>query len=188
MPLKQSYAIWNNKGGVGKSTIAFHVASRYAEEHPKENVLVIDLCPQANVSMMLSGGGVAGEDAVLANCMLPTPRTVVGYLSQVIASGSGAQLPNPMDFLTKVETVNDNLTGNLYLLCGDGNLEPMAPAIAGAASQPALTPNSDPWRWVHQIFRSLIDSAVASDSSRNWMVFVDTNPSFPSTLNLPFPR
>ncbi len=54
MPLQNSYAVWNNKGGVGKSTITFHVASRYAENHPETNVLVIDLCPQSN-SRRLSG-------------------------------------------------------------------------------------------------------------------------------------
>lgn len=178
MALIQSYAVWNNKGGVGKSTITFHVASRYAELHPDANVLVIDLCPQANASMMLLGGGIAGEAAVLANCMLPTPRTVVGYLSEVIAGGRGAQLPDPAAFLTQVASVNPNLSKNLYLLCGDGNLEPMSPAIAGAAAQPALTPSSDPWLWVHQIFRSLIESAVASNSTRDWIVLVDTNPSF----------
>ena len=44
------------KGGVGKSTITFHSAMRYAELHPQTKILVIDLCPQANSSMMLLGG------------------------------------------------------------------------------------------------------------------------------------
>ncbi len=34
MAVIQSYAVWNNKGGVGKSTITFHAASRYAELNP----------------------------------------------------------------------------------------------------------------------------------------------------------
>ena len=53
MSLLLSYAVRNNKGGVGKSTIAFHIASRYAENHPDYNVLVIDPCREANASMML---------------------------------------------------------------------------------------------------------------------------------------
>ena len=65
MSLIHSYAIWNNKGGVGKSTITFHLAMRYAELHPDINVLVIDLCPQANSSMMLLGGGSSGEDQII---------------------------------------------------------------------------------------------------------------------------
>lgn len=146
MALLQSYGIWNNKGGVGKSTITFHVAARYAEKHPNRNVLVIDLCPQANASMMLLGGGTTGENAVLNFGTMPTPHTVVGYLSLVLSAGSGAPLPNPMDYLVQVQHTNNNLTGNLFLLCGDGNLEPMAPAISGQAAQPALTPKSQPWR------------------------------------------
>lgn len=43
----EAYAIWNNKGGTGKSTITFHIASRFAEKNPNRKVLVIDLCPQA---------------------------------------------------------------------------------------------------------------------------------------------
>lgn len=178
MSLIHSYAIWNNKGGVGKSTIAFHVASRYAERNPGANVLVIDLCPQANASMTLLGGGTQGENSLLGYCTRATPRTVVGYLSAVISAGSGAPLPNPMDFLVQVSSSNRRMPENLYLLCGDGNLEPMAPAISGAASQPALTPQSQPWRWIHLIFRSLIDNLCQQESESDWMVFIDTNPSF----------
>lgn len=178
MSLIQSYAVWNNKGGVGKSTITFHVASRYAETHPDQNVLVIDSCPQANASMMLLGGGNSGEGAVLANCIEPTPRTVVGYLGQVISGGSGALLPDPMTFLTPVSSVNLDMPTNLYLLCGDGNLEPMAPAISGAAAQQPLIPSAQPWRWVHLILRALIDDIVSRYDDRDWIVFVDTNPSF----------
>src|SRR5580692_1730747 len=95
MGVIRSYAIWNNKGGVGKSTITFHLASRYAEMNPKKRVLVIDLCPQSNSSMMLLGGGTTGEQHVLNLCTEATPRTVVGYLSTVIAQGAGATLPSP---------------------------------------------------------------------------------------------
>jgi cellulose biosynthesis protein BcsQ len=178
MAVLNSYGIWNNKGGVGKSTIAFHLAARYAEKHPEHNVLVIDLCPQANLSMMLLGGGIIGEAAVLNYCTAVTPRTVVGYLSSVIAGGSGAPLPDPMQFLVKVNSSNSHLTDNIYLLCGDGNLEPMAPAINGAAAAPALTPASQPWKWIHLIFRKFIDDVAQRNGTRNWTVFVDTNPSF----------
>jgi cellulose biosynthesis protein BcsQ len=48
MALIQSYGIWNNKGGIGKNTITFHLATRYAEHPKKRDVLVIGLCPQSN--------------------------------------------------------------------------------------------------------------------------------------------
>ena len=59
--MNKSYVIWNNKGGVGKSTITFHIASMYAEKNQDRNVVVIDMCPQANSSMMLMGGGTGAE-------------------------------------------------------------------------------------------------------------------------------
>ncbi|MEZ0251314.1 MAG: ParA family protein [Methylobacteriaceae bacterium] len=173
--MSTKYGIWNNKGGVGKSTITYHVASTFAAQNPDKNVLVIDLCPQANVSMMLLGGGVQGENAVLNFCTEAVPRTVVGYLSEVLSGGERAPLPDPMNFVTRVRDVNPHMTENLYLLSGDGNLEPMAPAITRAADAPPLTPASKPWRWVHEVFRRLIDNLENNDS---WHVFVDTNPSF----------
>jgi cellulose biosynthesis protein BcsQ len=85
MTLTASYALWNNKGGVGKSTITFHLATRYAQLNPERKVLVIDMCPQANVSMILLGGGQEGEDRVLQLCQLdPTPKSMVGYLATVL--------------------------------------------------------------------------------------------------------
>lgn len=178
MGLIRSYAIWNNKGGVGKSTIAFHVAARYAEKNPKKKVLVIDLCPQSNSSMMLLGGGATGERHVLDLCTQADPKTVVGYLSQVISRGPGAPLPAPLDYLVQPRTCNEYMPDNLYLMCGDGNLEPMSPAISAAAAAPPLTPTSQPWKWIHLIFKEFIENVAQKISDADWMVFIDTNPSF----------
>lgn len=178
MAVIRSYAVWNNKGGVGKSTITFHLASRYAEKNPDKKILVIDLCPQANSSMMLLGGGINGESHVLNLCTETTPRTVVGYLSTVISQGAGAPLPDAKKYLVHVKDLNPHMPENIYLMCGDGNLEPMAPAISGAASAPALTPTTQPWKWVHLIFKELINNTANLINDSDWMVFIDTNPSF----------
>ena len=60
------------QGGVGKTTLTFHLASqyvknddvtipdicpRYAKTHVTERVLVVDMCPQANISSALLGKG-----------------------------------------------------------------------------------------------------------------------------------
>jgi chromosome partitioning protein len=63
------YALWNNKGGVGKSYLSFQVAAEYARTHRDQKVLVIDLCPQANSSSVLLGGIIEGEKS---------PRQVFG--------------------------------------------------------------------------------------------------------------
>ena len=178
MTIINRYGIWNNKGGVGKSTITFHIATRYAELNRDKNVIVIDLCPQANSSMMLLGGGTSGETNVVNLCTAAVPRTVVGYLSTIIAGGSGAALPDPNQFTIQVSTLNQNLTDNLYLLSGDGNLEPISPAIINAANAPALTPASQPWVWVHNIFRKYANDFARIHNDKDLMIFIDTNPAF----------
>lgn len=50
------YAFWNNKGGTGKTSLAFQAITRYAELNPKKRVFAIDLCPQANLSELMLGG------------------------------------------------------------------------------------------------------------------------------------
>lgn len=177
MSLIHSYAIWNNKGGVGKSTITFHLAMRYAELNPEQNVLIVDLCPQSNSSMMLLGGGAAGEEHVVDFSSKATPQSVVGYLSTVIANGRGAPLPYPDEFLTNVKMYNGNAPDNIFLLCGDGNLEPMSPAINEAAEAKVLTPTAQPWKWVQELIKDFIFN-LTSQSDKAWMVFIDTNPSF----------
>ncbi|MGN0149461.1 MAG: ParA family protein [Clostridia bacterium] len=177
MSVINSYALWNHKGGVGKSTITFHLAIRYAEKNPDKNVIVIDLCPQANSSMMLLGGGEVGEEHVIKLCSETVPKSVVGYLSTTIMNGRGAKPPKYSDFIVKVEEYNNRLPSNIYLLCGDGNLELMAPAINETASAKALTPNAQPWSWTQEIIKRFIKS-IDDESLSDWMVFIDTNPSF----------
>lgn len=177
MPVINSYALWNNKGGVGKSTITFHLAVRYAELNPDKKVMVIDLCPQANSSMMLLGGGAIGEEKVIKLCSASEPKSIVGYISTTITNGRGANPPLFSDYVVKVSDNNNKLPNNLFLLCGDGNLEPMAPAINETASAKALTPNAQPWKWTQEIIKRLI-SSINDNSDNEWMIFVDTNPSF----------
>ncbi|MFH1556220.1 MAG: ParA family protein [Pseudomonadota bacterium] len=167
----ESYAIWNNKGGTGKSTITFHIASRFAELHPDRNILVIDMCPQANSSMLLLGGGIVGEGHLLDLCSLATPKSVVGYLSDAILHRSVPILSN---YSVQISTINNKISPNLFLLCGDGNLELMAPAINDEASRTPFPGLADPWAWVHQIFKRLSDSL----DKDKWTIFFDTNPSF----------
>lgn len=157
---------------------------RYAELHPQTKILVIDLCPQANSSMVLLGGGSVGEENIINFCKEATPRSVVGYLSTVITNGRGAQVPDPYNFVVNVSDYNTNAPQNLFLLCGDGNLEPMAPAINEAASAKTLTPTAQPWKWIQEIIKNFIEDIT--ESSDQWLVFIDTNPSLAYILRLQY--
>ncbi len=86
-------------------------------------------------------------------------------------------MPVPGDFLVRVTETNRNLPRNIWLLCGDGNLEPMAPLISERATLSSLIPGVNQWLWVHEVIRRFIERA-AEDQDQRWMVFVDTNPSF----------
>ena len=52
----------------------------------------------------------------------------------------------------------------------------MAPAINEAASVKALTPSAQPWKWIQEIIKKFIENIT--NSGKDWMVFIDTNPSF----------
>ncbi|MBR1034493.1 ParA family protein [Bradyrhizobium liaoningense] len=80
------YALWNNKGGVGKSYLTFQVACEYALSHRNEKVLVIDLCPQANASSMLLGGIINGEKHLEEISGKAPKRTIAGYIEERIVS------------------------------------------------------------------------------------------------------
>jgi cellulose biosynthesis protein BcsQ len=54
------YGFWTKKGGVGKTTLSYHLCNTYAELFPDKFVVAIDMCPQANLSSTLLTN-VAGE-------------------------------------------------------------------------------------------------------------------------------
>jgi chromosome partitioning protein len=167
------YALWNNKGGVGKSYLTFQIATEYALTHPDEKILVIDLCPQANASSMLLGGIIRGEH-LLEVISSTSPRlTISGYVDERIRSpynnpNVGSQYP------VQVSEHNNQVPDNLFLVVGDEQLEVQASRVANATRPGPI----DSWRLVHGWISDLI-----SDVRRGWdvadsTVFIDCNPSF----------
>jgi len=53
-------AMFNNKGGVGKTTLTCNLASHFAKNHNKR-VLVIDCDPQCNATQLIMGLDFAAE-------------------------------------------------------------------------------------------------------------------------------
>jgi chromosome partitioning protein len=167
------YALWNNKGGVGKSYLTFQIAAQYARIHHDQNVLVIDLCPQANASSMLLGGIEAGEAAIEALSSATPPSTISGYIADRIVSPyvdthSGA------NYLTHVRSINSNIADNLFLICGDEELEMQAAQIQLACA--AGPPNA--LQLVHTWIRNLTEDVRRSWNQDDITVFFDCNPSF----------
>lgn len=172
MSNNKSYVMWNNKGGVGKSTITFHIASVYAEMHPERDVVVIDMCPQANSSSMLMGGGKQSEEKLQELITKSEPQTIVGYLTEATLEND-ASLEK---YITKLSNVNKNLSENIYLVSGDGNLELIAPLLSERADATPLSAKDDPWVKIHSIIKNLTEKRITPD--RECTYFIDTNPSF----------
>jgi len=165
------YALWNNKGGVGKSYLTFQLATEYARTHPDQRVLVIDLCPQANVSSMLLGGIIEGESRLTE--FAEAGNTIAGYIderirSPYIASNTGA------NFVTQPFASNGEIPRNLFLVSGDERLELQASRVSGATN----TGPADAWSIVHRWISDLINDVRTSWNFQESTVFIDCNPSF----------
>lgn len=176
------YAVWNNKGGVGKTFLSFMMAGEYAQKHPKRNVVIIDLCPQANVSEIVLGGNGKGSRAL--DSLLKTKphrRTIGGYFDERVRSqfsptgNEEKYLINPFN-----EKFNTNLTSNLYIVAGDPSLELQAQVINQIS---ALTQPSDAWKLAHLWVSDLIEG-IQSKLGKDTMFFLDCNPSFASYTEL----
>jgi cellulose biosynthesis protein BcsQ len=167
------YAIWNNKGGVGKSYLTFQIASEYAITHPDQPVLVIDLCPQANASSMLLGGIIDGEQRLTAISGADKRQTIAGYVEERVKSPyitpkTGAE------FLTSAHSYNEHIPKNLFLVVGDENLEIQASRVSKATSPGP----PEAWRIVHTWISDLIYDIRHSWNVADSTVFIDCNPSF----------
>src|SRR3546814_9088230 len=81
--MQKRYGYWNNKGGTGKTSLCFQSVTGYAETHPNERILTIDVCPQANLSELLLGGlNNNGSDKLLVE-QGKVPRCSIGGYFQL---------------------------------------------------------------------------------------------------------
>lgn len=168
-----TYALWNNKGGVGKSYLTFQIACEYARTHPEQKVLVIDVCSQANASSMLLGGMQDGEVELDKLCSQNPRRTIAGYIRDRISS----PYHNPAkgsDYLFQVHSVNPHVPANLYLVPGDEELEMLASRVSHATSPGP----DDAWSKVHLWLSDLIQDVKNCLNLSTLTVFIDCNPSF----------
>jgi hypothetical protein len=124
------YALWNNKGGVGKSYLTFQIACEYARTHRDQKVLVIDMCPQANASSMLLGGIINGEQRQNEFASQPRRRTIAGYVEERIRSPYGSPKIGS-NFIVKVNDYNDWAPENLFLVVASGSLRDASLALFG---------------------------------------------------------
>ncbi|CAF3286400.1 unnamed protein product [Rotaria socialis] len=187
MPLEGSYVVWNNRGGSGKTNLTYHLAIKYAYRNPDKTVLVVDMCPQADLSHAFLGDDEDGHDYVsqigslkkdpmILDGQQRIPRTISGYLDIYTSVG----LPNNVDprtFLFNVSKFNNQLPRNVYLLCGDTSLELLGKAMDLKRSSHTITPYANPWRTITQSLRAFVHK-IGERRGIKLMTFIDTNSSF----------
>ncbi|WP_096379882.1 ParA family protein [Sutterella wadsworthensis] len=168
------YSFYNNKGGVGKTTLCQNAACLYAENHPEKQVLVIDLCPQANISQFLLGGGPAGYEANQQLQTTSSRKNIVGFVDFLLKGGSGFTTLR-RSYAVRVSDHNDHVSDNLYLIAGDSFLESFSLALNYAVINPA---NTRAWVEYMTAIRRLCELEFKEDEYDSLTVFIDCNPSF----------
>ncbi|MDJ0733503.1 MAG: ParA family protein [Nostocaceae cyanobacterium] len=106
------YAFYNNKGGVGKTTLCFNAATLYANNNPNTQVLVIDMCPQANISQLLLGGGTKGYEVNQKLQSLSTRKNIVGFIDWLLKGNSNFRRLNT-SYQVQVHPYKKYIAGNL---------------------------------------------------------------------------
>ena len=99
-------SIFNNKGGVGKSTIAWNLAD--ALGHRGHRVLLVDFDPQCNLSIAMLGEEYFVN--TLARQNQPYGQTIRSFLQRFLQNTGGEEV-----FLHQAEATHENVT----LVAGD---------------------------------------------------------------------
>lgn len=121
-PRTKKLVFANNKGGVGKTTLAFNTAVALAERGYK--TVLIDLDPQCNLSRL-----ALGEDYYLKNLFSDQEKTVADMLRGVVEGGADIDL--------SVSFLPVQACDKLFLLKGDLDLSSYENLLITAYGQAA---------------------------------------------------
>jgi cellulose biosynthesis protein BcsQ len=169
----QTLGFWNNKGGTGKTSLAFQCICQFAKDRPKARILVVDVCPQANLSELLLGGLEGGGGGNLLKVQGQMPRASIGGYFQM-------RLPRPYEggsfqpsaFTVQPGKFNGQIPVNIELIAGDPLLELQANAMSTLANN--QIPGTNTWISIASWLRDLL--AIVADKYD--FAFIDMNPSF----------
>lgn len=171
--MEMKYVFWNNKGGTGKTSIAFQSICRYAEKQRDKKILAIDACPQANLSELFLGGlhykgseRLLGRQGRLPRCSLG------GYFQLRLPSPYTPPVFDSFDFITTPWDYNRAIPRNIDLVCGDPLLELQANAVNTLSNQ--QIPGTNTWIAIIDWLKDFLDKI----SDKYDVVFMDCNPSF----------
>jgi len=159
----KTITFFNNKGGVGKTSLVYHLSWMYAQQGLK--VLAVDLDPQANLSSMFL-------DENTLEHLWPDgehPDTILGCLRPIIR-GIGDLKPA---HLQPIPTVSSLFAAPISLLVGDLGLSTFEDKLS--ASWPLCNDRDESAFRVISAFHRMISSAALTAQAD--VVLVDVGPN-----------
>ena len=142
-----------------------------------QQIIVIDMCPQANVSEILLGGNGKGQNNL--DILFEKQLTIASYIKKIESEGRAILSKNINDYFININHYNEQLPDNLYLLAGDNELDICSNIINFLATSPAR----GAWKDSRTILLDLINE-YASHNEREQVYFIDCNPSFSAYTEL----
>ena len=179
------HCIWNNKGGVGKTFLTYAFSTEYAKANPNKLVVVIDMCPQSNVSEMLLGGNGTGENNLFK--IHENKQTISHYIAERLKSPYNINLTgSETSYFIKPKDYNNKMPDNLRLVAGSSDLDLYSKGIEFFANASRQANQKDAWKNVKSWLASLIEVQESRLDARykEAIFFIDCNPSFASYTEL----
>ena len=164
---------WNNKGGTGKTSLAFQSICSFAAIKKDQRILVVDVCPQANLSELLLGGqeNNGGSNLLILHGQQGR-RSIGGYFQSRLPKPFDKSSLSPYGYISRPYDFNAVIPENIHLLAGDPLLELQANAVSTLAN--TQIPGTNSWASVTGWLRDYLETCQADFD----YCFIDMNPSF----------
>ncbi|MGO9228185.1 MAG: ParA family protein [Bryobacteraceae bacterium] len=159
----KTIAFFNNKGGVGKTTLVYHLAWMFADMGLR--VIAADLDPQSNLTSMFL------EEDRLEELWPDAkhPNTIHGVVEPILRGIGDVQAPHVEDIATQ----NGLLSGDLGLIAGDLALSGFEDKLSDAWPR-CHNRDESAFRTMTAFYRAILMAAERRDSE---LVLIDVGPN-----------
>ncbi|MFB3786371.1 MAG: ParA family protein [bacterium] len=159
----KTIAFFNNKGGVGKTSLVYHLAWMFADQG--HDVLAADLDPQSNLTAMFL------EDEQLEELWNDDsrPNTIQDAVVPLIDITGDIQTP----IVQRINSEHDFITGKIGLIAGNMDLSKFEDPLSEQWPK-CLEKNAGAFRVISAFYRIL---AVCADEQKAELVLIDVGPN-----------